>query len=128
MKNPLRLLALTLILLGGLHSGLEAQTLVAGIWTGNGVGPEGDSFEVTFEVQVNGDTLDIVMVGPDGRRLPLTNIRFEAEKFLFTWSPGIEVNCVLSPVEGGGYSGPCTDTNGETGQIAMSPPAPKPQN
>ena len=122
MKTSLRLLGLLLALVAGATTGLQAQKLAPGTWTGKGVDPGGEEFPITFEVDTAADSLRITMVGPDGERMGLTNLRFEEGKLLFTWSPGIVINCVLSPVEGGGFSGPCTDDSGGTGIITMTPP------
>ena len=122
MKNLLRLLGLALCLVIGTVTTGEAQTMTPGTWTGKATDPGGDSIDLTFDVQLNADTLSIFIHGPDGEKAPLTKIRFEQGKLLFTWEPGIVVNCELSPVEGGGFSGPCTDESGETGQISMTPP------
>lgn len=122
MKTSVRLLGLLLALIAGTTTGLEAQTLAAGTWTGKGVDPGGIEFPITFEVQTTGDSIRIDMVGPDGESMSLSQIRFEEGKLLFVWSPGVVINCVLSPVEGGGYSGPCTDESGGTGVVTMTPP------
>jgi hypothetical protein len=122
MKNAVRLLGLVLALMVGSLTSLDAQSLADGTWTGKGVDPGGDEFPLSFEVSHSGDSLQIAMVGPDGERMPLTRIRFEEGKLLFTWEPGPRIDCTLSPVEGGGFSGPCTDEDGGTGIITMTPP------
>lgn len=125
MRTFVRLLGLLLVLLGGSTTGLNAQGLISGTWTGKGVDPGGEEFPISFEVQTTGDSISITMLGPDGERMPLSQVRLEEGKLLFVWSPGVVINCVLSPVEGGGFSGPCTDESGGTGVITMTPP-PKP--
>jgi hypothetical protein len=122
MKTAIRLLGLLLALFGGTTSGLHAQKLAAGTWTGKGVDPGGEEFPITFEVQTAADSISITMIGPDGERMGLTAIRLEEGKLHFRWSPGIDIDCILSPVEGGGFSGPCTDDSGGTGVITMTPP------
>jgi hypothetical protein len=122
MKKIFFLLALGVVLTGVSASGLAAQKLEVGAWTGTGVGPSGEAADVSFDVRMNGDTLMIDLNGPDGQSMPLTDIRFEEGKLLFTWEPGVVVKCVLSPVEGGGYDGPCTDENGGSGRLTMVPP------
>lgn len=122
MKRAIRFLGLLLALLAGTTAGLQAQTMTPGTWTGKGVDPGGEEFPITFEVTTAGDSLSITMLGPDGERMELSQIRFEEGKLLFRWSPGIVIDCILSPVEGGGFSGPCTDESGGTGLITMTPP------
>jgi hypothetical protein len=122
MRIRSRVAVLTLALIGATALTLQAQSLKTGTWTGKGIAPEGEEFAITLDVQMKGDTLVIAMHAPDGAILPLTNIRFEDSKLLFTFTPGVVVNCTLSPVEGGGYSGPCTDEEGGTGEITMMPP------
>lgn len=124
MRTTLRLLVLLSGLVLGTAASLRAQSLASGTWTGKGVDPGGEEFPITFEVQTAGDSISIAMIGPDGERMALTDIRFEEGKLLFRWSPGPVINCVLSPVEEGGFSGPCTDDSGGTGIITMTPPKP----
>ena len=122
MKTPLRFFGLLIAIMVATTTGLQAQKLAPGTWTGKGVDPGGEEFPITFDVQTTGDSISIAMVGPDGERMDLSNIHFEDGKLLFRWEPGVVVNCTLSPVEGGGYSGPCTDESGGTGIITMTPP------
>jgi hypothetical protein len=122
MKSSLRSLGLLLALIVASTTGLQAQKLASGTWTGKGVDPGGEEFPITFEVQTTGDSISIAMVGPDGERIDLTEIHFADGKLLFKWSPGPIISCELSPVDGGGYSGPCTDDSGGTGIITMTPP------
>ena len=124
MKPSFRFLGLLLALTVATTTGVEAQKLASGTWTGKGVDPGGGEFPFTVEVQNTGDSLSMALIGPDGERLELTNIRFNEGKLLFQWEPGVVVNCELSPVEGGGYSGPCSDESGGTGQITITPPQP----
>ena len=125
MRPSLRLLGLLLGLVIGTTASLQAQSLASGTWTGKGVDPGGEEFPITFEVQTAGDSISITMIGPDGERMGLTDIRFEEGKLHFRWSPGIVINCVLSPVDEGSFSGPCTDDSGGTGIITMTPPKPQ---
>lgn len=113
---------LVLTLLTGVTAGLNAQSLKPGTWTGQGVDPGGGEFELTFDVQTVGDSLTITMVSPEGEKFELSQIRFEGKNLHFRWEPGIVVNCVLSPVDGGGYSGPCIDESGGSGVLSMTPP------
>jgi len=122
MKTAIRLAGVLLALLAGTTTGLQAQKLAPGTWTGKGVDPGGEEFPLTFDVQTTGDSIAIAMIGPDGERMELSGIKFEEGKLRFQWAPGPVINCVLSPIEGGGYSGPCTDESGGTGVITMSPP------
>lgn len=126
MKSPLRFLGLLLALIVATTTGLaaQAQKLASGTWTGKGVDPGGEEFPFTVEVENTGDSLSMALIGPDGERLALSEIRFSEGKLLFRWEPGVVVNCELSPVEGGGYSGPCSDESGGTGQITITPPQP----
>ena len=124
MKSSLRFSGLLLALVVAATTGLQAQKLAPGTWTGKGVDPGGEEFPITFEVQATGDSVSMAMIGPDGERMDLTEIHFEDGKLLFKWSPGPVISCALSPVEGGGYSGPCTDESGGTGVITMTPPQP----
>ncbi len=121
MRSAVRVLAL-LALLSGATTGAEAQGLKSGTWSGTGAGPGGEAFDITFEVRNDGDSLSIALIAPDGESFPLSQIRLEEGKLLFQWEPGVVVNCVLVPGEGGSFSGPCTDEEGGTGTLTMVPP------
>jgi hypothetical protein len=122
MKITVRLLGLLVALLAGATTGLTAQSLASGIWTGKGVGPGGEEFPITFEVDGSSDSVAITIVTPDGEKLVASEIRFEEGKLLFKWEPGVVVSCTLSPADDGGFSGPCADEEGGTGTITMIPP------
>jgi hypothetical protein len=125
MKSLVRLLGLTLVTLLGLNTGLRAQTLAPGTWTGSVTDPGGDEAPVTYAVSVTGDTLHISMTVavPDGPpAFPFTNVHFDQGKLLFTWNANVDINCSLDPAEGGGYAGSCTDSEGKSGQMKMVPP------
>ena len=123
MRMTLRLLGLVALLAAGSLTTLHAQTLESGKWTGTVVDPGGQSHEVSFDVQTVGDSLKISMTGgPESSTFAFRDIRFDNGKLLFTWEPGSPVNCVLEPVPTGGFSGPCTDEEGEGGVMTLVPP------
>jgi hypothetical protein len=102
---------------------LCAQTLPAGKWSGTMAPPSSEGVAVSFDVAGIDDSLVITMTGPDGRQIPFGAIRVESGKLEFQWSPGnTTVQCELTKQDDGTYRGPCTDTEGMTGQLAMVPP------
>jgi hypothetical protein len=125
MKSLVRLFALTLVTLLTLSTGLRAQTLAPGTWTGSVTDPGGDEAPVKYEVTVAGDTLHINMTVdvPDGPpAFAFSNVHFDQGKLVFTWNANVDINCSLDPVDGGGYAGTCTDSEGKSGQMKMIPP------
>ena len=123
MRKLLRLVCLVAVLGAGSLSVANAQKLETGTWTGTVVDPGGQSYDVTFVVQTAGDSLKIDMTGgPEGATFPFLDIRFDNGKLMFQWEPGSPVNCTLEPVATGGFSGPCTDDDGESGLLTMVPP------
>ncbi|HEY7684570.1 MAG TPA: hypothetical protein VH833_00560 [Gemmatimonadales bacterium] len=102
---------------------LPAQNLPAGTWTGTMSPPTDAAVPVTFEVSGSGDSLAISMVLPTGQRAPFNELRLADGKLLFQWAAGPTiVKCDLAKQESGGFKGPCTDSEGMTGQIEMVPP------
>jgi hypothetical protein len=96
--------------------------LPTGEWTGTITPPEGAAEAVTFTVGEAGGELQISFdVG--GVTFDFRDIQVTDDAINFTWNPGIDVHCQLDLQEDSSYAGPCTDTNGDTGHIAMVPPA-----
>jgi hypothetical protein len=103
---------------------LHGQKLEAGTWTGTSTDPMGQTQNVTFVVTTNGDSLHISLGIPDGPTLAFSDVRFEQGKLMF-WvgmDESRRITCALNPADGGGYSGECTDSEGQHGQLAMIPP------
>lgn len=102
---------------------LPAQNLAAGTWTGTMSPPTDAAVAVTFEVSGTGDSLAVTMVLPGGQRASFSDLRLADGKLLFQWAAGpTTVKCELAKQETGGFRGPCTDSEGMTGQIEMVPP------
>ena len=104
----------------------SAQSLEEGTWGGSmrQLGG-GDGFEIGFEVTMDGDVLMIALLPPedaDADRYEFNEIRMEDGNLVFWWQPGPRVDCVLEPLEGGGWEGECSDASGETGIMTMLPP------
>lgn len=124
MVGPCKL-AVAAVFIGALAPGVHAQHLAAGTWTGTMSPPDNDDVAVTYDIVAAGDSLAITMHGPGERQVPFTHIRFEDGKLLFEWNPGgTDIQCTLEPQADGGYQGPCTDSEGKTGHLAMVPPKP----
>jgi hypothetical protein len=125
MLGPFRIGCVAAVVLGVAVGPLHAQKLAAGSWTGTMSPPDDDAVAVTYDVAGSGDSLAITMHGPGGRQLPFSHIRFENDTLLFEWSPGeTNIRCALVVQADGGYKGPCTDSEGKTGQLVMVPPKP----
>ncbi|MEO8200029.1 MAG: hypothetical protein ABI679_05850 [Gemmatimonadota bacterium] len=122
MKLKTRWLLLLVALMAGSITRLNAQKLETGTWTGTLTDPGGDVIDVTYAVALSGDTLQITMSAAEGLSAAFSNIRFEEGKMVFSWEANTKIDCTLSPAEGGGYAGACTDSNGGRGQMTMVPP------
>ena len=100
-----------------------AQTMAPGTWTGSlSGGPNGESVSLTFDVTTTNDTLKIALVTPDGRSLPLANVRFEEGNLRFEIGPNNEGKCILKPTPTGGFKGDCTADDGDGAEMEMAPP------
>ena len=105
----------------------SAQSLDEGTWTGTMETPGGDMVDLTYEVQKDGDSLMIALIPPEGAgadqdRYAFSDIRMEDGNLVFWWQPGPRVDCVLEPIEDGGYDGECSTEGGESGYLTMMPP------
>ena len=120
----LTVLSLGLVLLAA--TSVHGQTLEAGTWSGDIVGPGGEFLAVEFEVAQGEDGLAIDLIPPPDvgapESLPLTDIRLEEGVLYFMFSPGTDVQCELALQEDGSYTGECSDPDGDTGIVTMYPP------
>ena len=101
---------------------LAAQKVTPGPWTGTISPPDNAALEATFDVRMAGDTTKITLRA-DGRVIEAANVKVEAARLLFTFSPGGEtVRCTLLLRDDKSYSGDCLDDQGGKGVIVMKPP------
>ena len=101
---------------------LQAQTLQEGTWVGATILPDGSVVQTNFDVTTENGELAITyhsMQGP----VPLTDISLDGDTLSYTFSAGIEVQCVVQRRDDGSYTGECKTGNGETGRHTMTPPA-----
>ena len=102
--------------------GLQAQDLVSGKWTGTVVDPDGEVFNVTYDIETANDTLTVMMNSPMGP-FPLRNINVDGDHITFTWSTRVaNLKCDVERQEDGSYTGDCVLDNGASGQLLMVPP------
>ena len=105
-----------------LPASLSAQKLTAGTWTGTISPPDQGALEATFAVRLSGDTTKITLKA-DGQEVEATDIKVEAKRLLFTFSPGgNSIKCTLLLRDDKTYSGDCLDPQGGKGVIVMKPP------
>ncbi len=120
MRAPHRLLISVLAL--AMPASLAAQKLTAGTWTGTISPPDNAVMNATFDVRLSGDTTKITMKA-DGREIETANVKVEASRLLFTFSPGGDtIQCTLLLRDDKSYSGDCLDPQGGKGVIVMKPP------
>jgi len=111
------LFAACLVLMTGIA---RAQMLQSGTWTGTVTPPNGPTLDVTYTVTEEGGVT--IHAGENGSFM-FNNLRLEEGHLLFNFSPGNDYRtCNLARQEDGAFTGACSDTNGETGQVVMTPP------
>jgi hypothetical protein len=97
--------------------------LDVGRWGGTVVTPDGQVVDVTYDVAMNHDTLGITINAGDHGTFAVSNIKLEAGKLSFTFTPGPVVTCNLTRQDSGVYSGDCSDgSGGAAAQMQMVPP------
>jgi hypothetical protein len=107
-----------------LPASLAAQKLAPGTWTGTISPPDNDAMEASFVVRMSGDTTMITLKA-DGHEIEAADIKVEATRLLFTFSPGGNtIKCTLLLRDDRSYSGDCLDAQGGKGVIVMKPPKP----
>jgi hypothetical protein len=105
-----------------LPASLAAQKLSPGTWTGTISPPNDAALEATFDVKMAGDTTKITLRA-DGRAIEATDVKVEATRLLFAFSPGgPTISCTLLLKPDKSYSGDCLDPQGGKGVIVMRPP------
>jgi len=101
---------------------LAAQKLTPGTWTGTISPPDQDALDASFVVRMAGDTTKLTLKA-DGHEVEASDIKVEASRLLFTFSPGgNSIRCTLLLREDKSYSGDCIDAQGGKGVIVMKPP------
>jgi hypothetical protein len=109
---------LALLLFGLLAPGVcAAQSLKSGTWTGTVSPPDGGEEAVTFDVTVNGDSLDIVIHAGMHGDFTVQEGRYAEGKISFKFMPGPEVSCTLTRNEEGVFAGSCFEDNGSEGKM-----------
>ena len=100
----------------------EVLTLEEGTWTGTATPPEGGTFDISFEVTSEGDSLSITIVSDFGN-FELNDVQVAPDRLTF-WLEigGTRLDCELLLGEGGSYAGDCVDSDGDTGLLTMTPP------
>ena len=107
-----------------LPASLAAQKLTPGTWTGTISPPDQGALEASFIVRMAGDTTKLTLKA-DGHELEASDIKVEANRLLFAFSPGETViRCTLLLRDDKSYSGDCVDLSGGKGVIVMNPPKP----
>ena len=118
--------AVTAVALLAISSAASAQQaavpkLEVGEWTGQVTPPDGQTVNVIYDVAYAGDTLKITIKAAEHGTFETTDVKLEADKLSFKFSPGITVSCVLNKKEAA-YVGSCTDDGGGVATMDLSPP------
>ncbi len=95
--------------------------LEVGEWTGQVTPPDGQTVNVIYDVTYAGDTLKISIRAGEHGTFEATDIKLEASKLSFKFSPGVSVACVLDKKELA-YAGSCVDDGGGIAIMDLSPP------
>lgn len=119
-----RLAPLLLLVLMGCPSG--ASKLQDGHWTGT-LTPMNHPVMATpvgLLVSTTGGTIEIEVVGPDGRSIPAREIEFDDDTLGFSFNEpeaGTPLRCDWTRQEDGGFAGRCTDPGGQWALFDVSP-------
>jgi hypothetical protein len=115
-----------LVLLCGFALPAEAQEkMKAGMWTGAVLTPDGEAFDMSYDVSYMEDKLVIELILPADvgmGNVMATNPMQEAGFVIFTLDVGEVVNCELMAQDDGQYEGECIDSTGGAALMTMVPP------
>lgn len=114
--------SIALILALAFPAAIAAQALAPGSRAGEVVNPDGQTFEVTFEIVEQAGEVAITIDVPGVATLPLEDLVVREDRLSFAWRPGQRLDCELWRTEQGGYDGGCADATGVEGQMRIFPP------
>ena len=100
--------------------------MAAGTWTGTVITPEGEVFDMMYDVSYADDVLAIDLIPPAevGMGSVTTNEPVEeAGMLVFSFDIGQSINCSLQRQDDGSYEGECVDSTGGAAVMTMMPPA-----
>ena len=123
MKKPSLLVALLLITCVAAAPIPHIQEIQAGSWTGTATPPEGQVFDVVFEVKTEeGLAITLRIAEP---QMVLTASEPKLEGRILSFSLSVEQNeltCALERQDDGSFQGECIDLDGGAGYLVMNPP------
>ncbi len=101
-----------------------APSVPADAWSGSITFPGGEPEEVRFDVGMHEGRITALSLyfAEEDKSYPASQLRWDGNDLKFSWRPNVEVECSLSPIEQGGYAGPCTDSH-MSASLVMRPPA-----
>ena len=129
MEVNMRLaLAGLLLVLTAVHlpTPANAQSMVAGTWSGSVTSPYGHSRPVNYRVAGTGDSLTITLTDSSGvNPVGFGELHLLGDTLRFTFAGGAQgspVVCALVRQTGGVYEGSCKDSQRRQGRMRMVPP------
>lgn len=118
-------LPMMVLMLGFAAPAAAQDKMTAGLWTGAVLTPEGEAFDLSYDVSYADDKLAIELILPADLGMAnvlATNPMQEAGVVVFTLDVGEVVNCELMALEDGAYEGECVDSTGGAALMTMIPP------
>ncbi|HEX6559717.1 MAG TPA: hypothetical protein VF021_09655 [Longimicrobiales bacterium] len=123
-------LAAIVLALTPMAAGAQQTTepaLETGTWTGVVTPPDGEIVNVTYDVAVRNDgALAIVINAGQHGTFAASDIKTDAAKLSFAFTPGPRVVCMLARKNDKSYEGDCSDDNGAPAHMTMVPPRKEP--
>jgi hypothetical protein len=100
----------------------QAQKLEPGKWTGT-VSPPGEpATEVTYDVTMKGDTINMTINAGEHGSFAASEMKLNDKTLTFWFAPGPRVECTLTRREDGAFAGSCLDPDGGNASMVMIPP------
>ncbi|MDX1392923.1 MAG: hypothetical protein R3195_00975 [Gemmatimonadota bacterium] len=99
--------------------------LEAGMWTGTVIDPNGEVFDLQYDVSYVDDALVIDLIPPPEAGMstvPTSEPMVDGGTLVFTFDIGQSISCALQHQDDGSYEGECLDSTGGAAIMTMMPP------
>jgi hypothetical protein len=123
ITRALATIPVVLLALASVATAQEApKKLQTGTWTGSVTPPGEETVAVTLEVKDTADALSITINAGGHGTFKADGITVEADRLVFSFTPGPVVVCALTRKEDASYEGDCTDDGGAAARMIIMPP------
>lgn len=125
MRRAVRVLPLLCLAFALAAPAAAQDRLEAGLWTGTVIDPNGEVYDIQYDVSYADDALVIDLIPPPEAGMstvPTSDPMLEGGTLVFTFDIGQSISCALQHQDDGSYEGECLDSMGDAAIMTMMPP------